>query len=389
MEQEQIASIKEQVFGQSPTQSPQPTNDVPPADTPPVDTPTSDLPPTDTPPIDTPPADTPTTEIVDANEYLKTNLGYDSWETAKAELAELKALKETAPKPIEYANEESKKVHELLLAGKVKEVKAIYDLQEKLEGVDALKAEDAIKLHIEQTNKHYKKADVEDVFEEKYTYPEKPEQGEFDATETDDAFAIREEKYKNAVEKINRRIERDAVTAKEELSKLKQEIKLPELPNTPNPELEEFTAYKQNQNAAEETHKFLVETVSKLSEKDVSYNLSFNDEAKKVKVDVSYLADKEGVDKAKAAATNYADFLQKTYYNEDGSPLGDKLTKDIYLIQNWEKLMTEGIKQAVNETMLQIARNQKNIGDGFQRNFNVVQPSEIEKLKEQVFAKTG
>lgn len=384
MTEQEIAAYKEQIFDHAPTHTPT-SNAVPPADTPPVDTSPSDLPPADTPPIDTPPTDTPPTEVVDADVYAK-ELGYENWEALKADVPQLKQFKETAPKPQEYFNEESKKVHELLLAGKVKEVKAIYDLQEKLEGVEALKAEDAIKLHIEQTNKHYKKADIEDVFEEKYTYPEKPVQAEL---EEDDAFAAREEKYKNAVEKINRRIERDAVTAKEELSKLKQEIKLPEIPSTPNPELEEFTAYKQNQNAAEETHKFLVETVSKLSEKDVSYNLSFNDEAKKVKVDVSYLADKEGVDKAKAAATNYADFLQTTYYNEDGSPLGDKLTKDIYLIQNWEKMMTEGIKQAVNETMLQIARNQKNIGDGFQRNFNMVQPSEIEKLKEQVFAKTG
>jgi len=382
MTEQEIASYKEQVYGHSTTQTPTPENNVPPADTiPPVDNPPTDLLPVDTPPVDTPP-----TEIVDANEYLKTNLGYDSWETAKAELAELKALKEAAPKPIEYANDESKKVHELLLAGKVKEVKAIYDLQEKLEGVDGLKAEEAIKLHIEQTNKHFKKADVDDVFEEKYTYPEKPVQGDI---EDDDDFSKRQEKYNAAVEKINRRIERDAVTAKEDLAKLRTEIKLPEIPSTPNPELEEFEAFKHGQTTAEETHKFLVETVSKLSEKDVSFNLSFNDEAKKVKVDVSYLADKEGVDKAKAAATDYAHFLQTTYYNEDGSPLGDKLTKDIYLIQNWDKMMTEGIKQAVNETMLQIARNQKNIGDGFQRNFNIVQPSEIEKLKEQVFAKTG
>lgn len=386
MTEQEIASYKEQIFNQPSTHTPTLDNVPPAADTPPVDTPTSDLPPTDTPPVDNPPTDTPPTEIVDADEYAK-QLGYDNWEALKTDVPQLKQYKETAPKPQEYANEESKRVHELLLKGEIKAVKAVYDLQEKLEGVDALKAEDAIKLHIEQTNKHFKKADIEDVFEEKYTYPEKPVQGEL---EEDTAFEAREEKYKNAVEKINRRIERDAVTAKEELSKLKQEIKLPEIPNTPNPELDELANYKQGQEVAAETHKVLVESISKLSEKDVSYNLSFNDEAKKVKVDISYLGDKEGVDKAKAAATDYAGFLQETYYNkEDGSPLGDKLTSDIYKLQNFDKIMTEAVKQAVNETMLQIARNQKNIGDGFSRNFNVVQPSEIEKLKEQVFAKTG
>ena len=108
----------------------------------------------------------------------------------------------------------------------------------------------------------------------------------------------------------------DAKLLKPELEKSKQEIKLPDIPSTPNPELEEFEAFKQSQTASDETHKILVQTVSKLSEKDVSYNLNFNDEAKKVKVDISYLGDKEGVDKAKAAAADYATFLQTTYYNE-------------------------------------------------------------------------
>lgn len=382
-----VQSIKEQVFGHTSTQTPTPTSDVPASTDAPVDNLTTDLPPVDTPTVDIPPIDTPaaTTEIVDADEYAK-QLGYDSWEKLKEDVPQLKSFKETAPKPIEYLNEESKKVHELLLAGKVKEVREIYDLQEKLETVDSLSAADKIKLHIQETNKHYKKADIEDVFEEKYILPEKPIQADL---EEDTDFHIREEKYKNQVEKINRRIERDAVTAAQELSKLKQEIKLPELPNTPNPELDELTDYKQAKENAIETRKILTESISKLSEKDISFSLNFNDEAKKVRVDISYQGDKDGFQKARAAATDYSTFLQTTYYNEDGSPLGDKLTKDIYLLQNWEKIMTEGVKQAVNETMLQVARNQKNIGDGFQRNFNVVQPSEIEKLKEQVFAKTG
>lgn len=385
MTEQEIASYKEQIFDHAPTHTPT-SNDVPPADTPPVDNPPTDLPPADTPPSDIP-SDTPPASIVDYNAYVKENFGFETVEEAKANLAELRALKEAAPKPIEYANEESKRVHELLLAGKVKEVKAIYDLQEKLETVDTLTAEDAIKLHIEQANKHYKKADIQDVFEEKYTYPEKPVQGDI---EEDSDFAKREERYTQSVEKINRRIERDAVTAKDELSKLKSEIKLPEIQSTSNPELDELAAYKEDIKKADDNHKIVVDAVSKISEKDISLQLNFNDEAKKVKFDISYQGDKDGVEKAKVSASNYVDFLSQNYYQEDGSLLAGKLTSDIYFLQNRDKIITEAINQAVNETMLQIARNQKNIGDGFQRNFNIVQPSEIEKLKEQLgFGKTG
>lgn len=77
--------------------------------------------------------------------------------------------------------------------------------------------------------------------------------------------------------------------------------------------------------------------------------------------------------------------MGKTYYAKDGSPLADKLTSDIYFLQNRDKIITEAVNQAVNETMLQVVRNQKNIGDGLQRNFNTIQPDAIAKLREQVF----
>lgn len=265
------------------------------------------------------------------------------------------------------------------------EVKAIYDLQERLESVDTLTPAEKIKLHIEQTNKHYKKADIEDVFEEKYTYPEKPVQGDL---EEDDAFAQREERYKAQVEKIDRRIERDSYTAAEELSKLKQEIKLPEIPSESNSELEQFKTFKQNQQVADEKHEAVCKIAAKISEQDVPYKLNFNDEAKKVSFEVTYQADKEGFDKAKETAFNHLDFSGDIYQKQDGSPDLDKIKTEIngiYKLQNFDKIVTEAVNQAVNETLLQVVRNQKNIGDGFQRNFNMVQPDAIQKLKEQVF----
>ncbi len=372
MTEQEVASYKEQMFGQSNAQSPTPDS-VPPADTPPVDAPVTDIP-----PVDTPLVETPVVEVADSNAYLKENLGYESWDAAKAELAELRQLKETARKPIEYVNEESKKVHELLLAGKVKEVKAIYDLQEKLETAESLTPAEAIKLHIEQTNRHFKKADVEDVFEEKYALPEKPE-------EDDDDYEAKLAKYNITVDKITRKIERDAVTAKEELAKLKTEIKLPEIPQAENPEMEAFNQYNANMAKAAEHRVIVMDTLSKLTEKDISYDLNFSDEAKKIQFPISYKSDKAGVEKAKHAAANYTDFLTQNYFKEDGSPLADKLTADIYFLQNRDKIMTEAINQAVNETMLHQVKIQKGYGDGIQRNFSVAPPDELAKLKQAVF----
>ena len=370
MTEQEIASLKEQLFDHSPTHTPT-SNAVPPADTPPVDNPETDLPPADTPLVDISPE-----VIVDANDYLKTNLGYDSWETAKAEIEQLRQLKDT---PIKFENELSKQLFEAIQAGKTDDIYSVLATQKKLSEAETLPSTEVLKLHIEQTNKHFKSADVEDVYEEKYGLPDKPIQG---MTEDDEDFTQREERYKSAVDKINRRIERDAVTAKEDLLKLKAEIKLPTIPNQ---ETDALKAYNDSIVQAQADHKILTDSLSKLSEKDISLQLNFNDEASKMKFDVSYQADKTGTEKAKAAAANYMDFLSQTYYKEDGSPLADKLTSDIYFLQNREKIMTEAVKQAVNETKAWFLRNQKNIGDGVQRNFNVVQPDAIQKLKEQVF----
>lgn len=371
MDEQQVQSIKEQVFGQSTTQSTPPA-----AEAPATELTTESTTTTETPTTEVSVADT---AVVDYNSYIKNEFGFDTVEDAKTQLAELRALKDNIPAPLEFANPESKQVFELLKEGKVKEVKAIYDLQDKLETVDSLTPADAIKLHIEQTNKHFKKADVEDVFEEKYSIPDKPVQG---TSEDDDDFAAREDKYKTTVEKINRRVERDAVTAREELAKLKADIRLPSIQNTETEELETLRA---NATRAQDDIKILTESISKLTEKDISLKLTFNDEANKMNFDISYQGDKDGTTNAKQAAVNYVEFLSKTYYTEDGSPLTEKFANDIYFLQNRDKILMEVAKQSSNETKAWFLRNQKNIGDGTQRNFNTVPPDALAKIREAIF----
>src|SRR6185503_6570899 len=179
MTETEVAAYREQVFGAN-TQSSTP----PPTTTPNAESNlTAIVEPTQVvaAPIVTPNVENDD-EIVDADEYIpqqiKENLGYESWDDAKAALAELKALKDAANTPAElkFANEQSKQLHEAILAGETDKVYEILDTQKKLSAVNDMKPADAIKLHIQQTNKNFKPVDVEDVFEEKYTYPEKPEQ---------------------------------------------------------------------------------------------------------------------------------------------------------------------------------------------------------------------
>lgn len=381
MTAEQIADIKEQVFGngQSSTQTPTPppTNDTPSADpklTASIEAPSNVEPnnqATTPQPIDE--------EIVDADAYLSEQLGVKTWDEAKAALTELSQLREATktPKEIVYANEQSKALHEAIIAGENDKVLDILSTQNKLKAVSSMKPADAIKLSIQQNNKHFQPIDVEDVFEEKYSYPDKPVQK---LEELDTDFEERETKWKATKEKIDRRIERDAATAKEQLSKLSAELKLPDIPKPvatqPTNEIDDKEIQRLQKEATE--------AYSKMSTKDIQMVFKFNDEASKLAFDIVYEPEKETFDKARALASNVQSFFEN-YLNEDGSPKRAEFLRDIYAGQNIQKIVSEAIVQAVNQERIRALKYQKNIGDGVQRNY-VQQPmTDIQKLKQQVF----
>lgn len=387
MDEQLVASYKEQVFGNTIQSANDTKTDVDPIKVP------------DIPEIIVPEINIDTTiavssedntqkseeqdEIVNADEYLKSTLGFDNWETAKTEVEELRKFKANPTSTeLKFENENSKKLFDAIKANKTDDIYEILNTQKRLSDADNMLAKDVIKLHIEQTNKHFKQADVEDVFEEKYAFPSKPIQA---LDEEDNEYNSRLTTYNNVVEKINRKIDRDAVTAKIELAKLKTELKLPEIPETENPEQENYKTYQANLQIAEQERIVLEESLSKLKEKDISIKLNFNDEASKMKFDIDFQADKDGFSKARDAAYNYTNFLAKNYYKEDGSPIVDKLTKDIYIAQNLDKVITESVKQAVTATKSWFLKNQKNIGDGIQKNYNTLQPDGTQKLREQIF----
>src|SRR5512147_403070 len=61
-------------------------------------------------------------EIVDPNEWVKREFNVDNSDLLKEQLKEYQTLKETKPQEIKYANDESKKLHEAILAGDRKKV---------------------------------------------------------------------------------------------------------------------------------------------------------------------------------------------------------------------------------------------------------------------------
>jgi hypothetical protein len=126
------------------------------------------------------------------------------------------------------------------------------------------------------------------------------------------------------------------------------------------------------------------EAYSKLSPKDISMVFKFNDEANKLAFDIVYEPEKESFNKAISEASDLTKFFEN-FYDKDGSPDRIKQAAAIYAAQNIEKIVSEAIVQATNQTKKWFLANQKNVVEKTQRNYVLPPQTEVDKLRQQVF----
>lgn len=295
---------------------------------------------------------------VDVDEYFKTNFGVD-FATAKTEWEELRKIKNAppaTPQEIQWANDESKRIHEAIRTGNTKEVYAYLHKQEQLAQAENMSAADAIKLHIRLTNPHYKAEDIADVFEEKYSYPAKPIQ---DLDETDEGFHTRIGQYNQVVEKINRRIERDAFTAKDGLSQLKSQIALPDIPLT------QPAQQQPDQKELEAKQLAMFENFKKSLESNYQNFKGFSVTAKDgdVQLPINYAINPDELIASKQQLENFNvnEFLDKRWFDEQGSPNITQMQEDLYLLTNKDKVFQKIANEAASQRFLHHTKIQNNI----------------------------
>lgn len=336
-----------------------------------VDTPASDNPEVI---VETPVVEQPAP--IDQSVFLKENFGYEDLNQIKADLEEFKKLRETPQTPAEiaFANEESKRIHQLIKEGKTKEVREYLNAQDRIASLDGMNDEQKLKLYIKMENPLFDDELIEDEFKSLYTLKNEEDF-------IDDPLTGRKEKLRLAQRKEN-----DVKKANEFFTKYKENLVLPEIApaatNEPDPD---YLAFQENRQKAEQVNASWIESLQKVSENETAFKFSFNDEANKIKFDTDFKMDKEGFEQARANAANYDNYLKERYFNSDGSPKGDQLVKDIYAHGNLDKMMAESNKNAVNTTIKWFLANQKNVKDSEQRSYITPPTSEIQALKQQIF----
>lgn len=293
-------------------------------------------------------------EILDPKEWLKREFDVDDPAVIKQGMEELKRLRETATtkEEIKYANDQSRMFHEAIIAGKDEDVYSFLDKKRKLSSVDKLSASEVLKLHIGQTNEHYSKEDITDVYEEKYSLPPKPVK---ELAESEEEYAEVVAEWQTKVDKVTRRIERDAIAAKQDLAKMNIELVLPDIPKKEvtetkveptQEELESNKRYTENflKSAESSVQKFEGFTAS-VKDKDVDFPVSY----------VPSIEEKAFVSKKlndlAANGYNLNSLLADRWVNSDRSINTDQVTKDLLRLYNDEKISQAQVNDAAGKRM--------------------------------------
>lgn len=377
-----VSQYRDQIFGnQTHTPAPAPSNPEPPTaqtTTPPA----ADQPPaTPEPATTTPPPATP-----DYTSFLK-EYGFENIDSFTQKLKTWQELEKNPPKAEPtFPNEESRRWAEYFTAGKEEELYSALHARQQVKGVDALGNEDRLKLYIRLQNPMYDQELIDARFQRDYGFDESKFKDE-DGNITDHLA------YRMAKIDAQQKMSSDIEKANQYFSQYKQKIELPIIQQSPNPsqdeDYKEYLNYRKMLEQEQQSTEKAEAAYSKLSEKDIPFKFSFNDEASKLNFEVDYTLDKEGFEKARANCLNWTEYLKNRYYSEDGSPQTQKFLRDNYIVDNFDKLVTEIQKQTVNATMKWFL--ERNKGGGQQqvmRNYNL-QPDVANQNKQAIFGKVG
>ncbi len=276
--------------------------------------------------------------------------------------------KKAEQEPFKYANEESKKIHELILEGKTKDVLKILNEQDRLDSLltaplDAKTAKDILMLKLEKDFNGLSPELKEYRFNKLYGTGKEPVQK---ITEDEDDFLERQNEWKEKVANAEKDLLIDAELAKPDLAKFKIDLQLPAIqsqaqsfqPPTPE-ELEadrkEAESFLVNSKAA--IDKFAGFSVTyKDKDVDIQTTYSLSDEEKTVVMGkMSLLAEKN---------YNANALFAERWVNDDNTYNFDQIAKDLATLETSDKSSQKFVSDTTAKAKLAFIKSKVNVDLG-------------------------
>lgn len=334
-------------------------------------------------------------DVVDADEYLRQNLGYESWDAAKQEIEELKKLKEAQQaNEIKFANDESEKLFKALQEGKEDEIfevlskKQEFKRIEKLDVTNPKDASELIKANLKLKHPQLDPTEIEDIFQENYYKSPKPTQRD---DQTDEEYQAALEDWKLRIEAIDRKMVRDAKIAKPEVLSLQSKIVIPDIPTNNSQaagqtqeDLEAFTKAKESfVKSAETVLKDFNGFVATVKDKDVE-------------IPVSYDLSKEEKETLNGYVKNFAERLDanvlfaERWLDKSGNIKTEQVIKDLSKVLFDDNKSQKFVNDAAAKRLELYLKDKKKVdvsgGSNSRTTFEPTsEQAQLEKLRESVW----
>lgn len=275
-------------------------------------------------------------DVVDEDDFIKskTEGKFSSWEEV------YEAIEQQAqPK---FENELSEAVYQMLLEGKTEEIFEILGTKQFAADVQNMEDEDVLKAYIKVSNPDFDDQDIEDEFNESYAI---------------DEYQFDESKLKREQKKLSQRIKNDVQDAKEFFESLAQDIKLPDFSRQVEQAPQEDTEMEA---MIQEQRSLYLQSLQGVESRIGTLPFQWKDEKANMSVSGKFDIPAQELSKYRQAAENLEDYQVNRYY-KDGQYMSDKMVKELYIADNFEKILNSAISQAVNQTRLEMLKQSKNI----------------------------
>jgi len=257
---------------------------------------------------------------------------------------------------INFANDTAKKVFEYLKEGKIDEVVSVYQQQQQLASLDKMSADDVLKLKIRQENPELSNEEVDEEFNFKYGVQEPDIDEDLDTPEE-----IAKEKKKFEREKINmeRLKKKDLKEAKEFLNSKKQEIVLPDI-QTSAPQQQQAVSNEAEEAAIKEFRDKYMQAIPTTIDDIVGFESKYKDS--ELEFNTTYVIDANEKASLKDKMENFTlqDYFMPRYIDEKGDFDTEAIAHDLYVLENFDKIVEAHVSQAVNQAKSFFVKGLKN-----------------------------
>jgi len=294
-------------------------------------------------------------QAFDSNQFLKERFGFESIEQAEEEFKRFREPKEE----FKFQDDMSKTLFDAIKEGKTDDIYEILNQQKKLDKLISNEltpnlAVDIIKTNIQNKYKDLTSDEVDLLFYDQYFVPSKPEQAYDDS---DEDYATKVKTWQSQVDYLDKKMMIEAKVIRPELTKLKSELKLPDIYGEAQQEAESREEVEKMQQARSIYEKTLDSDFQSFS----GFTVSVKDED--VEIPISFnVAEEERL----AMKNTLADFDSDSYFGErwfaeDGKPKVQQMMADKYLLENYNKILQKVANEAASQRMLAHLKKTGNI----------------------------